>query len=148
MVPAAGQHRGASVTAFRKFVAIALVECFLPVSLPQHAQAAAASERGERLHQKVEHLGAGAEVRAMLRDQRIEPRGTIESVDDSAFRLQPGGNGERRAVGCTDVTLLEFTQGKYRAEGSADPVTARHVGNLVRRGGGGLRRRGGATSMR
>jgi hypothetical protein len=115
------------MTGFREFVAIVLVECLLTVGFPQQSQATAATERSERIRQKVEQLGAGAEVRLMLRDQPQALRGTVESFDDSAFRLRQGGNEEQRAIRFADVTLLEFPQRKYHAGGSPDPVTVRRV---------------------
>jgi small nuclear ribonucleoprotein (snRNP)-like protein len=119
----------AAVTGFREFVAIALVECLLLVGFPQQAQAMAATERGEGFRQKVEQLGAGAEVRVTLKDQRQSLRGTVESFDDSAFRLRPGRGGEQQTVRYVDVWVLEFTKTKYHADGlsSSDPVTARRV---------------------
>jgi small nuclear ribonucleoprotein (snRNP)-like protein len=117
----------AGMKGFREFVAIVLAECLLPVGFPQQAQAMAATERGERFRQKVEQLGAGAEVLVQLKDQRIELRGTIESFDDSAFRLRPGRAGDQKVVRYADVTRIEFSQRKYRAEGSPDPVTVRRV---------------------
>jgi ribosome maturation factor RimP len=115
------------MTGFKEFVAIALVECLLPVGIPQQAQAMAATERSEGVRQKVEQLGAGAEVLVQLKDQQIELRGTIESFDDSAFRLRPGRAAEQKAVRYADVRRIEFSQRKYRAEGPPDPVTVRRV---------------------
>ena len=115
------------MTGFREFVAIVLVECLMPVGFPQQSQAEAAAERGEQFRLKVEQLGAGAEVRVMLKSQGNELRGTVESFDDSAVRLRPSGTGETRTVRYADVTLIEFAQRKYRAEGSPDPVTVLRV---------------------
>lgn len=117
----------AGLTGIREFVAIALVGCLMHVGFLQQAQAMAAVERSCEFQQKVEQLGAGAGIRVTLKNQQKTPRGMVESFDDSAFRLQPGGNGERGTVRSADVTLLEFTQRKYRAEGSADPVRVRRV---------------------
>ena len=86
------------MTGFRELVAIVLVGCLMPVGFPRQAQATAAAERGEAVRQKVEQLGAGAEVRVMLKDQQQALRGTVESIDDSAFRLRPGGAGEPKIV--------------------------------------------------
>jgi small nuclear ribonucleoprotein (snRNP)-like protein len=117
------------MTGFKELVAIVLVGCLINVGFPQQAQAMAAAERGDEFRQKVEQLGAGAEVRVTRRDQQRALRGTVESFDDSAFRLRPGGTGEPTAVRYVDVTMLQFTKRKYRAEGSntPDPVTARRV---------------------
>lgn len=117
------------MTGFREFVAIALVECLMPVGFPEQSQAMAAAERGEQFRLKVEQLGAGAEVRVMLKNQPNELRGTVESFDDSAFRLRPGETGEQKTVRYADVTRLEFAQRKYGAKGSStsDSTTVRRV---------------------
>jgi small nuclear ribonucleoprotein (snRNP)-like protein len=117
----------AFMTGFREFVAISLVECLFPVGFPQEARAMAATARSEGIRQKVEQLGAGAEVLVQLKGQRIELRGTIESFDDSAIRLRPGRAGEQKTVRYADVTRIEFSQRKYRAEGPPDPGTVRRV---------------------
>jgi small nuclear ribonucleoprotein (snRNP)-like protein len=115
------------MTGFREFVAIALVECLFPVGFPQPAQAMAATARSEGFRQKVEQMGAGAEVRVTLKGQQATLRGTVESFDDSVVRLRPGGTGEPKTVRYGDVAQLEFTKTKYRAQGPPDPVTVRRV---------------------
>jgi len=117
------------MTGYRQLVSIVVLACLIHVGFPQQAQAMAAAEGSEKSRQKVEQLGAGAEVLVTLRDQQKELRGTVESFDDSAFRLRSGRNGEQRTVRYVDVTLLRFTKRKYRAEGSSasDPVTVRRV---------------------
>ncbi len=115
------------MTEFRGLVAIVLVGCIIPVGFPQQAQAMAAAERGEGFRQKVEQLGAGAEVRIMLRGQQQALRGTVESFDVSSFLLRSSGTADQRTVRYADVSFLAFTRSTYRAEGSPDPVTARRV---------------------
>ena len=89
----------------------------------------ASTERGGEVWHKVEQLGAGAEVRVMLKNQGNELRGTVEPFDDSAFRLSPGGTGEQKTVRYADVARLEFAQRKDGAKGSStsDSTTVRRV---------------------
>jgi len=115
------------MTQFKQLVAIVLVAGLIPVGFPREAQATAAAERSEAYRQKVEQLGAGAEVRATLKGQQVTLRGTVESFDDSVVRLRRGGTGGQKIVPYADVTLLEITKRRYRAEGSPDPVTVRRV---------------------
>jgi len=115
------------MTVFRQLVALVAVAWLIPVGFPQQAQAMAAAERGEGFRQKVEQLGAGAEVRVMLRGQEQALHGTVESFNEATFILRSGKTVDQRLVRYDDVSSLAFTQRTYRAEGSPDLVTVRRV---------------------
>jgi len=115
------------MTLFRQLVAMVAVACLIPVGFPQQAQAMAAAESSEGFRQKVEQLGVGAEVLVKLRDQQQALRGTVESFDDSAFRLRSGGTVDQGTVRYADVSFLAFASRTYRAKGSPDPVAVRRV---------------------
>jgi ribosome maturation factor RimP len=83
-----------------------------------------AAERGEKIREKVERLGPGADVRVQDR-QGNTLRGTVESFDDSGFHLKT--KDEDKVFRYYDVNLLELAKRNYSAQESPDPAAARRV---------------------
>ncbi len=83
-----------------------------------------AAERGEKIREKVERLGPGADVRVY--DRQGNPlRGIIDRFDDSAIHLK---TGEMDTVfRYNEINSLELAKKTYSAEGEVDPAAARRV---------------------
>jgi hypothetical protein len=83
-----------------------------------------AAEPGQKIREKVESLGPGADVR-VYGGQETPLRGTIESFDDSTFRLMRGETS--KLFRYDEVNVLELSQKSYLAERGPDPEAAPRV---------------------
>ncbi len=83
-----------------------------------------AAERADRVREKVERLGAGADVRVY--DSNGNPlRGIIESFDESGFHLRLKETD--KTFRYHEVNVLELAQSTYSAKGEPNPAAARRL---------------------